>query len=248
MHFASFFYSMRTSSALAMCFIICVLCGFFVGEKSYLNLLQTMKVSDTLSNVPKGVSLHDIPLKQKQPVARDQQDPVNMQPQEAKEFCVNDLDRNHSSCGNSISNPAYGWIFAEDLPFYILLGVGGSNNLTIGDAMIKGWELARDLESSYGIHHFLEGAPFILEQLSNDQKRIIKKIVKGCYRFKARFPLQRIAIQKVRVAPSLCVDLHYTQDEIRKTRNEDNIRTVCDAATSFSDHDAGFNRTAFIEM
>ena len=130
-----------------------------------------------------------------------------------------------------------------------MLGVGGSNNLTIGDAMIKGWELARDLESSYGIQHFLEGAPFILEQLSNDQKRIIKKIVKGCYRFntEARFPLQRIAIQKVRVAPSLCVDLHYTQDEIRKKRNADDVRTICDAVTSFSDHDAGFNRTAFIE-
>ena len=131
-----------------------------------------------------------------------------------------------------------------------MLGVGGSNNLTIGDAMIKGWELARDLESSNGIHHFLEGAPFILEQLSNDQKRIVQKIVKRRYRFntEARFPLQRIAIQKVKAAPSLGIDLHYTQDEIRKTRNEDNIRTVCDAATSFSDHDAGFNRTAFIEM
>ena len=71
-----------------------------------------MKVPDILSNVPKGVSVHDIPLKQKQPVARDQQDPVNMQPQEATEFWVNDLDINHSSCGNfkcffrSISDPA----------------------------------------------------------------------------------------------------------------------------------------------
>eukprot|EP00545_Synedropsis_sp_CCMP1620_P009476 CAMPEP_0119015078 /NCGR_PEP_ID=MMETSP1176-20130426/10544_1 /TAXON_ID=265551 /ORGANISM="Synedropsis recta cf, Strain CCMP1620" /LENGTH=391 /DNA_ID=CAMNT_0006968343 /DNA_START=181 /DNA_END=1356 /DNA_ORIENTATION=+ len=163
-----------------------------------------------------------------------------------------DLDADHSSCGRikcflrSTSNPNIGWLIAEDAPYFAKPGKAKkSSNLTVGEAMIKGWELAKSLEKEYGIHHFLVDSPFQLEFSSKSQRRQMRRNFFKHPNAERRFPLNRIMVQKVKTASLRSALIQYGSTELRGggpivSKTDHFVKDL------LANHSDSFNRTRFV--